>query len=117
MSRWILVALMALTLGVAPARAQESGSAGTAPDSTGRRADVLLRVDGLACPFCAYGLEKKLTHLEGVDSLEVRLDGGEVLLFLEPGAALTDEALERAVKDAGFSLRAVERPRRARKGG
>ncbi len=30
-----------------------------------------LRVDGLACPFCAYGIEKQLSKLEGVERIDV----------------------------------------------
>ncbi|MGN2393298.1 heavy-metal-associated domain-containing protein, partial [Pelomicrobium sp. G1] len=30
-----------------------------------------LQVDGLACPFCAYGIEKKLRALDGVDKVKV----------------------------------------------
>ena len=26
--------------------------------------DVIVYVDGLACPFCAYGIEKKLNDLD-----------------------------------------------------
>lgn len=32
-----------------------------------------LRVDGLACPFCAYGIEKKLGALEGVVAYHIIL--------------------------------------------
>ena len=29
-----------------------------------------LRVDGMACPYCAYGIEKKIKALNGVDQGE-----------------------------------------------
>ena len=35
-----------------------------------------IRVAGLACPFCAYGIEKHLRKIEGVEQIEV--DVGEV---------------------------------------
>ena len=38
-----------------------------------------LRVDGLACPFCAYGIEKKLGALEGVQSVETNIKDGVVI--------------------------------------
>ena len=28
-----------------------------------------LQVNGLACPFCAYGVEKKLSSIEGVEDI------------------------------------------------
>ncbi|MDQ3269572.1 MAG: heavy-metal-associated domain-containing protein [Pseudomonadota bacterium] len=33
-------------------------------------ASYRLRVDGLACPFCAYGIEKQLSKLDGVARVE-----------------------------------------------
>ncbi len=34
---------------------------------------LTVSVDGLACPFCAYGVEKKLKRVEGVKSIDVRI--------------------------------------------
>ena len=69
---------------------------------------IVLRVDGLACPFCAYGLEKKLERVSGVDRVDVRMDAGRVVLEPSPGAVVSTDSLERAVSDAGFSLRDTE---------
>ena len=41
---------------------------------------VLVQVDGLSCPFCAYGLEKKLKNIDGVASLKIDIDEGLVTL-------------------------------------
>ena len=40
-----------------------------------------LRVDGLACPYCAYGIEKKIKALGGVDkgSIEIKLNEGRAI--------------------------------------
>lgn len=67
-----------------------------------------LRVNGLACPFCAYGIEKKLGGLEGVRSVEVSLDEGAVIVRTRPGTALTEERARRAVEDAGFGLQGFQ---------
>ena len=32
-------------------------------------------IDGLACPFCAYGIEKQIQKLEGVEQVEERARG------------------------------------------
>ena len=40
-----------------------------------------LRVDGLACPFCSFGVEKKLLKVPGVEELDVLLDGGKVAVL------------------------------------
>ncbi len=52
-----------------------------------------LRVDGLACPFCAYGIEKKLKALDGVVRLETNIKDGTVLVIM---------------KAAGFTLNGFE---------
>ncbi|HKJ69710.1 MAG TPA: hypothetical protein VKA68_17270, partial [bacterium] len=36
--------------------------------------DITIQVKGLACPFCAYGLEKKLGKLNGVKQVYIGLD-------------------------------------------
>lgn len=67
-----------------------------------------LHVDGLACPFCAYGIEKKLGALDGVEGLETNIKDGTVIVTMKDGVALDEAAAKRAVKEAGFSLRRFE---------
>ncbi len=67
-----------------------------------------LHVDGLACPFCAYGIEKKLGALEGVQSAETNIKDGVVIVTMKDGAPLSEAAAKQAVKAAGFSLRKLE---------
>lgn len=69
---------------------------------------VILRVDGLSCPFCAYGLEKKLLRLEGVEGVEIRINEGQVILTLAPGASVSRQAVEQAVAKAGFTAREIQ---------
>lgn len=68
-----------------------------------------LHVDGLACPFCAYGLEKKLGALPGVQGLETRIEDGTVIVTMTDGATLDAASAKQAVKEAGFSLHQFER--------
>ena len=70
-----------------------------------------LTVDGLACPFCAYGIEKQLTALEGVQSIEVDINEGLVVVTMAEGAEIDEADLRQAVNDAGFTLRKVEQGR------
>ncbi len=70
-----------------------------------------LTVDGLACPFCAYGIEKQLTALEGVQSIEVDINEGLVVVTMAEGAEIAEADLQQAVNDAGFTLRKVEQVR------
>ncbi len=70
-------------------------------------ADVVLRVDGLACPFCAFGIEKKLLAVPAVEGIDVRMNEGRVILRLREGERLDLAALDAAVEDAGFTLRKI----------
>lgn len=108
-----LTALGAMTI-AAPAAAQSadpvnSDPGAVVPESLLAGATVTLRVDGMTCPFCAYGLEKHLTALDAVDSVVVRISDGLVQIREVDGQVLTDEILKKAVTDAGFSLREVTR--------
>ena len=67
-----------------------------------------LGVDGLGCPFCAYGIEKKLSSVEGVESLEVDIKKGLVVVRMAEGATLDEATANQAVEEAGFSLRSFE---------
>lgn len=64
-----------------------------------------LEVDGLACPFCAYGVEKRLYAVDGVQSVETDIKSGVVIVTVEDGKPLTEAVAKKAVKDAGFTLR------------
>lgn len=67
-----------------------------------------IQVDGLACPFCAYGIEKKLGALPGVEGLETHIKDGTVLVIMKDGARLDQASAEKAVSEAGFSLNTFE---------
>ncbi len=70
-----------------------------------------LAVDGLACPFCAYGIEKRLSAIDGVESVETDVKSGQVVVTLAEGKTLSEEVARQAVEDAGFTLRALKQIR------
>lgn len=63
-------------------------------------------VDGLACPFCAYGIEKKLNEIKGVQNVQTDIASETVTVTMALGTTLGKEAAAKAVKDAGFTLHA-----------
>lgn len=67
-----------------------------------------LAVAGLACPFCAYGVEKKLNALDGVERVETNIREGVVIVTMKDGATLDEATARQAVKDAGFTLDGFE---------
>ncbi len=71
---------------------------------------VEMVVTGLSCPFCAYGLEKRLrSEIEGLSGLEIEARTGKVTFRIPEGSTYTDEDLEEIVKKAGFAMRELER--------
>ena len=71
------------------------------------RAEILegeLEVLGMACPFCTFGIEKKLRAVPGVSEVTVFLDEGRIqLAFASDNDAVPDD-IEGAVEKAGFEL-------------
>ncbi len=66
--------------------------------------EVTVTVEGLACPFCAYGIEKKLKRVEGVNSIDVEMERGVVIITAENDRSVNIGQVPGAVKDSGFSL-------------
>lgn len=68
---------------------------------------IELRVDGLSCPFCSLGLEKKLKRIEGVEGVQVHMKQGMTEVASNPDKAPDLAAIRKAVKEAGFTLREI----------
>jgi mercuric ion binding protein len=68
-----------------------------------------LKVDGLACPFCAYGVEKQLNRVQGVESIATDIKNGTVTVTMHEGATLKQAEATLAVAKAGFTLRGFNR--------
>ena len=69
---------------------------------------VTVRVDGLSCPFCAYGLEKKVRQMEGVLAFTINIKRGEVEVIFEDRGSFDREGLVEAVREAGFTPKKVK---------
>lgn len=96
MKKWILAMAMALLWSTA------AFAAGT---------QYVLRVDGLACPYCAYGIEKKLKKTEGVETIDIDINKGVVKVNVAEGVTLTEAQMAKLINDAGFTLRGMtEKP-------
>ncbi len=67
-----------------------------------------MRVDGLACPFCAYGIEKKFKAMKGVEKIDVDLDKGLVTVDTDGQTTFTDQQMEKLFKDSGFTYRKMK---------
>jgi len=68
-----------------------------------------LRVDGIACPFCAYGIKKRLREIDGLkEPIEADIKSGTLTVTMAQGKTLSEERARKAVKEAGFTLRGFE---------
>ena len=62
-------------------------------------ASVRLKVNGMVCPFCAYGLEKRIGESASIDAVLIRISDGLVQIRTKENQELTDEVLTDAVKN------------------
>jgi len=60
-------------------------------------------VDGMACPFCAFGVEKRLKKVNGVATIAVDMKTGTADLIAGSGASIAYLDVPGAIKDAGFT--------------
>ena len=67
-----------------------------------------LGIDGLSCPFCAYGIEKELASVDGIERIDVDIGEGVITVRMAAGATLDEPTAQRAAENAGFSLRSFE---------
>lgn len=108
--RWTHAAGPRAATAVALSASLAFGGGSTA--SAGVRQDVapqvVVTVDGLACPFCVDGLEKHLRKLPGVTKVETDLREGQTTLDLAADADVTEENIRKAVRDAGFTASKIE---------
>ena len=64
---------------------------------------VDVSVSGLACPFCAYSVEKSLGKLPGVDSVSVDLAASQVRVVMQAEHTADLKQIKQAIVNAGFT--------------
>ncbi|NNK10396.1 MAG: heavy-metal-associated domain-containing protein [Flavobacteriaceae bacterium] len=62
-----------------------------------------VQVDGLGCPFCAYGLEKKFKEFKGIKDVKIDIETGDFSFNYPSEKMLTMEAVEAQVVKAGYT--------------
>jgi len=69
----------------------------------GRMDSFTVKVEGLGCPFCAYGLEKKFKELKGIKKITIEMETGILKFNYPEDRLLTLENVEAQVKKAGYT--------------
>jgi copper chaperone CopZ len=64
---------------------------------------VEMQVDGMTCPFCVYGIEKKLEALGEVQSVSSNLKRGNVSIQLKKNGSVNIGRLNEAINESGFT--------------
>jgi copper chaperone CopZ len=65
--------------------------------------EVTVSVDGMACPFCAFGVEKKLRGVDGAGKIDVSMKDGTATITAQEGRSVEVGQVPEAIRDAGFS--------------
>ena len=65
--------------------------------------EVVIQVNGMFCPFCTFGVEKRLKGLKEVTTVRTDLASGEAIAGLKPGAEFVERHFADAIDRAGFT--------------
>ncbi|RNC92882.1 MAG: copper chaperone [Allomuricauda sp.] len=63
----------------------------------------MVQVDGLGCPFCAYGLEKKFKEFKGIKDVKIDIETGDFSFNYPAEKELTMDAVLAQVEKAGYT--------------
>lgn len=68
---------------------------------------LVVEIEGMTCEACAATVEKALASVPGVAGVEVSYEERQAVVVAEP--TVSEEALKRAVMDAGYTVKALHR--------
>lgn len=71
---------------------------------------VTLTIEGMTCEACAITIQKALSGVPGVRTASVDYAEGKALIALDPALPLSNEALIRAVHEAGYTAKLASEP-------
>lgn len=69
--------------------------------------EVEIKIDGLSCPFCVWGLKKQMKKIKNIEVLDISLKKSMAKVTLKKGSMLDIKDYKDAVKDSGFSIREI----------
>lgn len=85
-----------------------AGFFGTAGPAQAQLLEVKQTVFGMDCAPCAYGLEKRLKKIEGVEAARVSLNDGLATITLAEANQVRLGQIREAIRASGFSAEASE---------
>lgn len=96
--KYFLMTLMMGFIFIAPATAQEKTD------------DVVVKVDGMVCDFCAQSLEKVFGKEDSVNAIVVSLDDQTVTIDTKDSQMISDEKIKELIEWGGYDLVSIDRP-------
>ena len=69
----------------------------------GNKMQITLKVSGMTCGHCKQSVNDALSNLEGVQSVEVNLDSGNVDVAYEDSLVSKEQLIE-IVEDLGYDV-------------
>ena len=73
-----------------------------------QRDKVTTQVDGLGCPYCAYGLEKKFKKVKGIKNVKIEIEEGIFTFTVPSDSKLQVEEVDNRVELAGYTAKSIE---------
>ncbi len=77
--------------------------------ASAQAATIEMNVSGLVCAFCAQGIEKQLRKFPATVDVIVSLEQKLVAVALKDGQDIPDTELRRALTNAGYTVKAIQR--------
>ena len=71
--------------------------------------DIVVKVNGMVCDFCAQSLEKVFKKQESVNGIDVNLDNQTVTVDVKEGQTLSDEKIKELIEWGGYDFVSIER--------
>lgn len=69
---------------------------------------IKMEVNGMACPYCAYGMEKELKKVSGVADVKIQLKEGLAYIATLKKQKPLKESLALIITNAGFTPGKIE---------
>ena len=71
--------------------------------------EIYITVKGMVCSFCAQGIEKNFKSEKSVEKIKVDLANNFVHLLMKDKQDLSDDQINKLIKDAGYNVEKIER--------
>lgn len=72
-----------------------------------QRDKITTIVDGLGCPYCAYGLEKKFKKVKGIKNVKIEIEEGIFTFTVPSETELQIEEVDNRVDIAGYTAKNI----------